>query len=76
MEEGEGGSEGDEEGDCTIRRIGSLIQEDSDDNWMMRALSRTTFGLPEYHKEIKLKLQTIFKLTKSNLKVLLPRVLI
>ena len=27
--------------------------EDGDNNWMFRALSRSTFGSPEYHNQIK-----------------------
>ena len=55
--------------------IYSLIQEDSDNNWMFRALSRSTFGLAEYHKDIKFHFHAILKLTKNNLKNLLLRIL-
>ena len=38
-----------------LNDIYNLIQEDSDNNWMFRALSRTTFGSPEYHREIRVQ---------------------
>ena len=39
-----------------LKVIYSMIVEDSDNNWMMIALSVNTFGSPEYYKEIRVQL--------------------
>ena len=40
-----------------ICKIHNLIREEGEDNWMFRALSRTTFGSSEYHSDIRVQVE-------------------
>ena len=49
-----------------LNDIYNLIQEDSDNNWMFRALSRTTFGSPEYHREIRVQVANYIEVNREQ----------
>ena len=42
----------------TITDVFDYHEEVGDNNWMFRALSRTTFGSPKYHAEVRAKVVT------------------
>ena len=50
----------------SLNDIYNLIQEDSDNNWMLRALSRTTFGSPEYYREIRVQVANYIEVNREQ----------
>ena len=49
-----------------LHDIYNLIREEGDNNCMFRALSRTTFGSPEYHSSIRVQVVNYIETNKSH----------
>ena len=49
--------------------IYSFIQEDSNNNWLFRAFSRTTFGLPECSKEVRVQVEYYIEASSEQIKI-------
>ena len=51
-----------------LQDIYSLIQEDRDNNWMLRALNRSTFSSPKYRKDIWVQLANYIETNRQKFK--------